>query len=150
MLLAPLRGEILAPGDDVHAESLCHLRDALAEIAEPDQTEGMSKKVGPHRRLPGLAGLHAGILFTDVAGEIDHQSDREFGCGMLCALGPTHKDAAILGRRDIDRGILQPGGHDQLQVRQLLDQAARKRGPLAHQADNAEALQSARDGRLVA
>jgi hypothetical protein len=34
-----LVGEVLAPGDDVRAERLTHLRDPAAQPAEPDDAE---------------------------------------------------------------------------------------------------------------
>ena len=102
---ACFRLQVLTPGNDLHAEGLRHLGDACAEIAEPDDAERVLKQVGADGRLPGLAGLHAGILDADVAGEVEHQPDREFRGRMLGTLGAADDDAALLRRRHVDRGI---------------------------------------------
>jgi hypothetical protein len=45
------------------------------------------------------------------------------------------------GGGDVDRGVAQAGGDEELQIRQLLDHGAGERGALAHGADDLEALQ---------
>ena len=47
----------------------------------------------------------------------------------------------LLRCRHVDRGIARASGDQELEVRQLLDDRARKRGALAHGADDRETLQ---------
>ena len=54
-LLALLGREVLAPGDDLHAERLADLGGAGAELAEAEDAERHALEVGPDRGLPGHA-----------------------------------------------------------------------------------------------
>ena len=64
--------------------------------------------------------------------------------------GPADHDAALLGGGDVDRGVAQAGGDEELEVGQLLDHGAREGRALAHGADDVEALQRLDDVVLAA
>ena len=51
-LLAFLRREVLAPGQDLHAECLGDPRDPGAELAEPDHAQRLALEVVPDGGLP--------------------------------------------------------------------------------------------------
>src|SRR5260221_3009078 len=73
-----LRGEILAPRDQRHAERLADLAHFGAELAEAEQAERLAAELDAERRLPRHAGLHAIILVADLARELEHDADRKF------------------------------------------------------------------------
>src|SRR4029078_3014572 len=70
-------GQVLTPGDGLHAKSLPARRRALAELAETEDAEREALEVSPDRRLPGRAGFQPGVLEADVACELQHQDERE-------------------------------------------------------------------------
>src|SRR4051812_20837322 len=77
--LGGLRGEILAPGDQLHAERLADLAHLGAELAEAEQTESLAAKLDAQRRLPWHALLHAVVLVADLARELEHDADCKLG-----------------------------------------------------------------------
>ena len=62
-----LVGEVLAPGDDVHAEGLPDAGDLAAQPAEADDAEPGAGEVGADGLLPA-AGADGGVLLRDVPG----------------------------------------------------------------------------------
>src|SRR5262245_66205706 len=78
-LLALLGREVLAPGDRLHAERLADHGRAGAKFAEAEHAERGALELRPDSALPGLAGLKAGILVADMAGEFEHQADGDGG-----------------------------------------------------------------------
>src|SRR5262245_12827848 len=78
-LLALLRCQILAPGNDFHPERLGDLSGARAELAEAEDAEGQTLQIHADRRLPRHAGLHPRILVTDMTGQFEHQPDSDAG-----------------------------------------------------------------------
>ena len=60
--LRPLRGDVLAPGHDLHAERPADLGDAQAELAEPDNAEVEAFDIEADHALPQRAALEAGVL----------------------------------------------------------------------------------------
>src|SRR5882762_10852930 len=75
--LGGLGGEVLAPGDQLHAERLADLADLGAELAEAEQAERLAAKLDAERRLPPHAGLHPVVLVADPARELEHDADRK-------------------------------------------------------------------------
>ena len=91
--------------------------------------------------LPGRAGVHAGVLVTDVAGQFEHQADGDAGGWAAERAGAADRDAAGLRCLGVDRGIAHAGGDQELQVGQGVDDLLREAGALAHGDDDLEALQ---------
>src|SRR3984893_4777831 len=69
------RCEILAPRQHLHSERLRNAGSAGAELAQPENPERQSFEVKPDGALPGHAGLHARILVSDAAAELQHQAN---------------------------------------------------------------------------
>ncbi len=59
--------------------------------------------------------------------------------------GAADRDAALLGRLGVDRGIAHAGGDEEFQVGQRLDHLARKAGALAHGDDDLKTLERGDD-----
>src|SRR3954453_17710575 len=72
-------GEVLAPGDQIHADRLADLADLAAELAEAQEPERLAGELDAERRLPGHALLHAIVLVADLARELEHDADRKLG-----------------------------------------------------------------------
>ena len=70
-----LVGEVLAPGDDVHAERLPDPGDLRPEPAEPDHAERGAGEVGADRLLPA-AGADRGVLLRQVPGDGEDRAPR--------------------------------------------------------------------------
>ena len=94
-LLAALGREVLAPGDHLHAERLADAGRARAELAEAEQAERLALDVDAERDLPGLAGLHPGVLPADPAGQLEHQAEGDAGGRIAVAGGAADRDAAL-------------------------------------------------------
>src|SRR5580704_9340256 len=60
--------------------------------------------------------------------------------------GAANEDAAIDRRLHIDRGVARPGGDEELELRQALEQRPRERGALAHGDEDLIILELRRGG----
>ncbi len=144
-LLAALGGEVLAPGDDLHAHRLGDLGHPGAKPAEPDHAERLALDVGAERALPEGAPLHALALLADMAGEFQHQADGDGRGRAADGGGAAGDDAALARRHDVEHPVARAGRDDQAQIGQRLDQFPWKAGPLAREHDHVEAGKRARD-----
>src|SRR6516165_1053552 len=138
-LLALLRCQILAPGDDLHPERLGDLGGARAELAEAEDAEGQTLQIHADRGLPRHAGLHPRVLVADVTGQFEHQPNGNARGRIAQRRGAADDDAALIGGGDVDRRVAQAGGDEELELGQLLDHPTREGGALAHGADDLEA-----------
>ena len=137
--LGALGGEILAPGQDLHAEGAPDRRHARPEPAEPEDRE----RPAVQRRADGLlpaALAHALVLLRDVPHQRQDQPPGELRRRVLriAAAGVRDRDAALLRGRKVEGAVVRPGHDDELQGRQALDQRARHRHALAQEADDVE------------
>src|SRR4029077_8040751 len=86
-------GEVLAPGDDLHAEGLADRADLGAELAEAEQAERLALEAGADRRLP-LALAPSAILARDVAGEGEDETPGQLGRRIGQHVGAADGDPA--------------------------------------------------------
>jgi hypothetical protein len=107
-------------------------------------------RVRPSRSWPGLAGLHAGVLEADAAGEFQDQAEGDAGGGAADAAGAADRDAALGAGLQVDGGVAGAGGDQEFQVGQAFDDLAGERGALAHHLDDGEALQGLDDRIVIA
>ena len=128
-----LRGEILTPGDDVHAERQADPRNVRAHVAQADDAECLAGHVIAHAALPA-AGAQRGGLREEMARAAEDERPRQLDGGARGVARMNHRDAPLLGRGDVDRGVARPGRGDQFQPRQTLDHGARQGCPLPHDA----------------
>src|SRR5262245_46289964 len=91
--LGLLVGQILAPGDQVHADRLADLADLAAELAEAEQAERLAAELDAERRLPRHALLHAVVLVADLARELEHDADRQLGGRLPGGASAAHRDS---------------------------------------------------------
>ena len=89
--------------------------------------------------------MHLRVLVADVPRQFEHQPDCDAGGRIAERAGAAHSDAARLGRLCIDRGIAHPGGDQELQLGQRVDDFFRECGPLAHRNDDRKTLQRRND-----
>src|SRR3954471_22497566 len=94
---ALVRGQVLAPRGDLHAERLGDVRDAGAQLAEPDDAERLALEVEADRALPQLARLHARILMPNPPSELEHQADRDASGRTADRRRSAHYNVARLG-----------------------------------------------------
>ena len=144
-LFAGLAGQIGAPGDDLHAECLADARDLPAEFAEADDAERLALDILAERDLPAFAGFHPRVLEADLAGQFQHQPDREPGRGIADRTGAADGDATRLGGCKVERGVAHARGQQQLEFRQRVQHIRVERRAFAHGADDLEILER-RDG----
>ena len=104
-----LVGEVLAPGDDVHAERLTDPRDLAAQPAEADDAEPGAGEVAADGLLPA-AGADGGVLLGDVPRDREDQRPGELGGGrsawtpvpqtvMPCSVAAGDVDRLVAPRR---------------------------------------------------
>src|SRR5579862_3284461 len=141
--LDPLRGgllggQVLAPGDRLHAEGEADPADRAAEPAETQEAQRLAGDAVADAGLPA-ALAHQRVIFRDAAGRPENEPPSQLG-GVLVAAsrtpGPAHRDAAVLQRRHVERRIAHAGVKQQLKLRQAIDNPPRKRGALAHRRDD--------------
>ena len=127
-------GQVLAPGDRLHAKGEADAGDGTAEPPEAQQAERLAGDAVADAGLPS-ALTHELMVLGDAPGGAEDQPPGELG-GILVAAagaaGAAHRDAAILKRRHVERGVAHAGRDQQLQLRQALDDGFRKRRTLAH------------------
>src|SRR6185295_10220090 len=97
-----LFGQVLAPGDDIHAEGLTDRRRALSKLAEAKDAEREPFKVRSDGRLPRRTGFQPSILETDTAGEFQHQAKGDAGRRAANRTGPANRDPALGAGLDVE------------------------------------------------
>src|SRR6185295_8319395 len=91
--------------------------------------------------LPKRPGFETGVLVADTASEIEHQAGRDRGRSVAEGGRSANDHVMFFCGVEIDGSIAHAGGDEKFQFRQPLDHGAREGGPLAHGANDAEALQ---------
>ena len=120
--------------------------DLGAELAEPDHAERLALDLDADEFLQGLAGVHAGVLAADIAGQFQDQAHGQGRGGIAGPLRAAQHHLVVLGGLHVDRGVAHARGDQQFQPGQRRKQRARKRRALAHRADDLEILQRAGGG----
>src|SRR3954468_14884850 len=72
-------GEILAPGNQVHADGFADPTDLAAKLAEAEKPQRFAGELDAERRLPEHTRLHAVVLVTDLARKLEHDADGKLG-----------------------------------------------------------------------
>ncbi len=134
----PFLGEVLAPGDHLHAEGPAHLRDPAADLAQAQQAERPAVQVGAEGGLPGAVPAQAVRLGDDRAGEAEEQGPGEFDRRGGGAGRPADGDAVALGGGEVDHRVAHAGGDQQPEPGQPSERLRRERDPLAQGDDDVE------------
>ena len=134
-------GQVCAPCDDIHAEGRPDPRHPGTDPAQAEHTEHCTAELATDRGLP-TAGAHRQVLIDYPPGRGQDKRPGEFDRGFDVAAGGAHIDPALLGGRDIDRRVERSRERDHLQIREALDDVARQRCPLAHDAHHVEGRES--------
>src|SRR3954469_12486376 len=143
-----LVGEVLAPGDDVHAEGDADAGDLGTEPAESDDAESPAREVAADGLLPAT-DAHGGVLLRDVAEGREDEAPGELGGGGRLRAGAADGDAQLGGGFDVDRLVPHAGGDEQLEVGQPFEDLAPEGGALAHRDDDVEDLEAGHEGVRV-
>src|ERR1700677_1259499 len=104
-LVARLRREILAPGDDVHFEGAADLGHVRAELAKAEQGKRHAFKVKTDRGLPECSGFETGVLVTNAAGEVEHQAGRDGSRAVAEGGRSADNDATLFCGIEVDRRV---------------------------------------------
>ena len=119
----------------------------LPSRPSPIRPEGLAFDIDAERALPGPPVLEALAFVADPPRELEHQADGDADGRIAGGLGAAGHDPALPGGLQVQHPVAFPGRDQELEIGQRLDQAARKRGALAHQHHHVEALE--RPGDLV-
>ena len=133
-----LGGQVLAPGDRLHAEGDADARHRAAEPAEAEAANGLAGHAVADTGLPA-ALAHERVVLGDTPGRAEDEAPGELGGVLIAAARPAgaaHGDPASLQRLHVERGVAHPGGDQQLQLWQLVDDLLGEHGALAHRADD--------------
>src|SRR3954469_16314218 len=105
-----LGGEVLAPGDELHAEGLADGRHAQPEASEAEDRERPAVQGGADRALPA-ALAHALMLLREMAHAGEDQRPGELRGRVLRVPSPRVADdhAALLRSRNIERAVVRAG-----------------------------------------
>jgi hypothetical protein len=144
--LAPLRRQVRAPGDHVHAERFGEPRNLGAELAEADHPERPALDLDADVLLQGFAGVHARVLAADIAGQLQDQAHGQGRRGIAAKLRPAQHHLMVFRGFHIDRRVAHARGDQEFQLRQRREQRAGKRRTLAHRADDLEIPERAGGG----
>src|SRR5260370_33965019 len=72
-------GEVLAPGDQLHAERTADRGGTRAQPAEADDAERLAEQIDADRLLPPRARLQPCVLVADLSRQFEQQPDRPLG-----------------------------------------------------------------------
>ena len=145
-----LVGEVLAPGEDGHAERMAVARHAGADAAEADEAERLAREHEAGRRVElEAARAHRRFALRDAARGGEHQRQRQLRGALdpRSAIGVADDDAPLLQVREVDLAGAHAGEAEHPQRRQPVDQRLRKRRALARGEDHVEAGEGG--GRVV-
>ena len=134
--------EVLAPSDDFHAKGVAHGGDLRAEATEAQDAQDFAVDAKADGGLPATSA-EGGLLFWDVAEHGEDDAPGEFGGGVAQATGAADEDAEVSGGLDIDGGVAGPGGDQQLEVGELLEEGTGEGSALAHGRNDIVALEPA-------
>src|SRR5437016_10928710 len=146
-LCRPFPRQVLAPADDLHAERLADRGDARADLAHAEQAEALAAQGHARRKaFVPAAGAHVALALGEAARRRDDEAPSELGGGRraVSRAGMADRDAALAAGLRIEAARAAASQADELQVRQALDERARKRGALSHQAKDVEGRELAR------
>ena len=104
--------QVLAPGDDAHAEGEADAGDLRADIAEAEHAQGLAAQIGADGALPA-ARAQRRVFGGDMARAREDQSPCEFDRRRRRVTRGGDGDAALGRRRDVDCGVAPSGGDDQ-------------------------------------
>ena len=107
-----LGGQILTPGDDLHAERQCHLATFEPIIPSPMMPERLTREVIAEGVLPSAAAHRSGFG-GEMPCACQNQRPGQFDRGTAEIAGMDHLDAARSGRFEVDRGVARRGGGNQ-------------------------------------
>src|SRR5260370_4035245 len=97
-LAAFLGGQVLAPGDDLHAKGLRDIRGAGAELAQSENAERHAFEIKADGGLPRCAGTQPRVLVADMPRQFAHPPDRDAGGWIPDRASAEQSDAPRLCR----------------------------------------------------
>ncbi len=97
-----LFGQVLAPGDSLHAEGLADRGRTLAKLAKAEDAEREAFEVASDRRLPRRAAFQPCILETDSARKLQHQAEGDAGGRAAGRAGPADCHASFGAGFDVE------------------------------------------------
>src|SRR2546426_10941562 len=125
------------PGDQVHAKVTADSGHRRSYPPKSQDAEGFPLEVHTHGCLPA-AGSNRVALRHDIARRSQDKGPCKFDGWGRPVSGMGNRDPAICCCSDVDRRIYGPRRADELEIGEALDDAARERGPLTHDADDIE------------
>lgn len=134
-LFGGFAGQVRAPCDHLHAEGRPDPRHPGADPAKAQHPRHRAAERATDRRLPN-AGAHRQALVDDPPSRGENECPSELNRGLDGAYGRADIDTALLGGRDVDRGVERSGGRDHLEIRKTLDDGAGQRRAFPHDADH--------------
>ena len=134
-LFGGFAGQVRAPGYDLHAEGRPDSRHPGADPAQAQHAEHRSAELAPDRRLP-TAGAHRQMFVDDPPGRSQNERPGQLDRRLDIASGRADIDSVLLGSGEVDRGVERSGGRNHLEVGQTINNVARQRCSLPHDADH--------------
>ena len=123
--------QVLAPGDDVHAEGEADLGDLAAELAQADDPEPRTRELEAERALP-TAVADVAVFSTDVPREGEDQAPGQLGRRHPQAGRSPHLDAQLATGVEVDRRVRHPRRDEQLEAGRVGQHPAGERRPFTH------------------
>jgi len=118
--LCPVRREVLAPGDHLHAEREADSRNLRANVAEAENAERLTVETVAHRELPA-AGPQMRVFQCDLTRARKDESPSHLDGGACIVSRMRYHDTSLGRGLHIDGRVARTGRCDQLQSRQALD-----------------------------
>ncbi|KPY50464.1 hypothetical protein ALO56_05267 [Pseudomonas viridiflava] len=143
-----LRCQILAPGDDLHAERLTVAGNPLADTAQPQNAQRLAVQIAAQPDLP-VTGAQCIGFGHQIASDAHDQRPGQLRRCLLVAVGAAHRNIQPFGRCDVDGRIAHAAGGQQFQSRELAEQGGVEQGSFAHHADHIEVLEALDHGGSV-
>ena len=97
-------GEVLAPGDDGHAEGFADLRDSASNVAEAEQSQCPSTEIIADEALPSTASQRC-ILVHEMTRAGQYESPSQLDGWSRAVAGMNYLNATFFCCSEIDRSI---------------------------------------------
>jgi hemerythrin-like domain-containing protein len=123
--------QVLAPGNDVHAEGETDLGHLAAELAQADNSQARTRELEAESALPAPFA-NVTVLCADVARQREDQAPRQLRGRHPQSGSSSDLDAEFATRVEVDRGVRHPRGDEQLQGRCVAQCLAREGRAFAH------------------
>ena len=128
-----------------HVEGVGDPRHQRADMPQPQQPEGLALQPDTDGSSPPAFSRQP-VFQRNLPRNAQNQAPRQLGGAFACSVGAADRYAQVGGGLNVEGGVAPPGGNQQAQVGQPLQQRAGKWRAFPHSHHHVETGQAFREG----